>query len=150
MRLRSNRAAAVVLGSACLALAVGLAGCGTWGGEKMFFVDAQAVKPGMAVARAFGVKGHHGYDKIWAAALKAMGNDKTILESHKPSGVIKSRAGSAATGTVIGFFITPTAPNAPEYRIETVSVRAIGINSVGAEGWDPKVVEDFDAFLSKK
>jgi hypothetical protein len=133
-----------------LALAIASSGCGTWRGEKIYFVDPRDVRQGDPRAASFGVKSGFGYDQIWNAALKAMGNGMTILESHKPSGVIKSREGSAATGKVVAFFIRPTAPNAPQYTIETISVRPIGLNSVGGTGWDPKVVEDFNAALNAK
>jgi hypothetical protein len=136
--------------TALLAFAGGLAGCGSWGGEKLFVVDASDLRPGNALAAAFSTQGPYTYDQVWKAAMTAMSNGMTVMESHKPSGVIKSRIGAAPGGKVVGFWITPTLPNAPSYRIETLSVRPIGINSVGGTAWEPKVVEDFNAALGAK
>jgi hypothetical protein len=133
-----------------LALALALAGCGTWGGEQMFAVGPSDLRQGNALAAAFSTKGSYTYDQVWKAAMSAMSNGMTVMESHKPSGVIKSRIGAAPSGKVVGFWITPTVPNAPSYRIETLSVRPIGINSVGGTAWEPKVVEDFNAALGAK
>lgn len=136
---------------ACAAsLSASMSACGTYGGERLFVVNAHDVRPGEVLGAGFVVKGNHDYDKIWKAAMTAMSNGMTIIESHKPSGVIKSRLGAAPSGKVVGFFITPTAPKAPEYRIETNSISPIGFNSTNGRGWDPKVVEDFHAALNAK
>lgn len=129
-------------------LALTLAGCGTYGGEKLFAVDAQDIRPGHPQAVAFTVKGEFGYDQIWKAAMTAMSDGMTVIESHKASGVIKSRIGAAPSGTIVGFFITPTAPHAAQYRVETISIRPIGFQSLNGRGWEPKVVERFDTALS--
>jgi hypothetical protein len=76
--------------------------------------------------------------------MTAMSKDMTVLESHKPSGTIKSRQGA---GKVVGFWITPTLPNAPEYRIETSMRKAIGINSLDDGDWDRGVVDNFMAAM---
>ncbi len=131
-------------------LMLSLSACGTMGGEPVFVVDAHNVQPGMFEGTSFKVKGSHGYDKVWNAAIVAMSKDMTVIESHKPSGVIKSRVGSAPSGKIVGFYITPTAPKAIEYRIETNSIRPIGINSVNGRGWEPSVVEAFNAALNAK
>jgi hypothetical protein len=136
--------------AALLLMATGLSGCGTYQGEKVFVVDASDLKPGNTLGASFTAKGQHSYDKVWKAAMTAMSTDMTVMESHRPSGVIKSRIGAAPSGKVVGFWITPTLPNAPSYRIETLSVRPIGINSVGGTAWEPKVVEDFEAALNAR
>jgi hypothetical protein len=127
-----------------------LSACGTLWGEPVFVVDAHHVQPGMAEGATFKVKGNHGYDKVWNAAMVAMSHGMTVIESHKPTGTIKSRVGSAPSGKVVGFYITPTAPKAIEYRIETNSIQPIGFNSVNGRGWEPSVVEAFNAALNAK
>lgn len=135
-------------------LAVGLlwllSACGTYQGEPVFVVDAHHVQPGMVEGAVFKVKGNHGYDKVWQAATLAMSKGMTVIESHKASGTIKSRVGAAPSGKVVGFYITPTSDRAAEYRIETNSIRPIGINSVNGRGWEPSVVEAFNASLNAK
>lgn len=148
MRPHSATARRALATAVAALLVSGLAGCSMmrFGGEKLFSVGPEDVKSGDPQAAAFAVPGHHGYDRIWKAALQAMSRDMTIVESHRPTGVIKSRAGDK----MIGFFITPTAPSAPQYRIETFSIRPIGLNSLNGRGWDPKVIEDFNAALGPR
>jgi hypothetical protein len=127
-------------------LATGASAC-VHQGKKLWAVDASDVDRGDARAASFKVKGDGGYDRIWAAAMTAMSKDMTVLESHKPSGTIKSRQGA---GKVVGFWITPTLPNAPEYRIETSMRKAIGINSLDDGDWDRAVVDNFMVALGAK
>ncbi len=128
------------------ALAMGAAAC-THQGKKLWAVDASDVDRGDAKGVLFKVKGDVGYDRVWAAAMTAMSKDMTVLESHKPSGAIKSRQGA---GKVVGFWITPTLPQAPEYRIETNLRKAIGFNTLEDGGWDRAVVDNFLAALHAK
>jgi hypothetical protein len=74
----------------------------------------------------------------------------SVMESHKPSGVIKSRVGAAPSGKVVGFWITPTTANASQYTVHTLSVRPIGFTSINGKAWEPKVVDDFLAALGAK
>jgi hypothetical protein len=128
------------------AVVIGASAC-TYQGKKLWAVDATDVDRGDVRGASFKVRGDGGYDRVWAAAMAAMSKDMTILESHKPSGSIKSRQGA---GKVVGFWITPTLPNAPEYRIETSMRKAIGVNSLNDGGWDSAVVDNFMAALGAK
>lgn len=88
------------------------------------------------------------YDQIWNAAIKAMSTDMQIVESHKPSGTIKSRVGMAPSGKVVAFFIQPTGP-AVDYTITVVSKVPMQRDFEGRD-WEPSVVEDFKAALNSK
>ncbi len=76
-----------------------------------------------------------------------MGKGMAVVESHRPSGTIKSRVGAAPTGKVVAFFIRPTTPTAPEYTIELVSKTPQGLGQPARRNWEPSVVEDFRAAL---
>lgn len=84
-------------------------------------VSPDELRPGAADGVTFSTKGRVTYGQVWTAALSAMGNGMSIVESHKPSGAIKSRVGTAPAGKVVAFFITPTSPQAVEHKIEFVS-----------------------------
>ena len=129
--------------SVCVVLLVAaLSGC------AVMTVSEDELRSGSADAVSFQTTGRPTYDQVWHAALKAMGTGMTVVESHKPSGTIKSRGGSAPTGKVVAFFITPTTPNAPTYRIETVSKKPMGLGQPERRNWEPSVVEDFKAALA--
>ncbi len=89
------------------------------------------------------------YEQIWNAATKAMSTDMQIVESHKPSGAIKSRVGSAPNGKVVGFFIQPTTPSA-DYTITVVSKKWALREDLSARDWEPSVIEDFKDALNTK
>jgi hypothetical protein len=61
------------------------------------------------------------YEQVWVAANEAMSTDMKIVESHKPSGVIKSRVVNGTPGKVVGFFIQPTEEHARSYTVTIVS-----------------------------
>jgi hypothetical protein len=130
------------------AFAVALHGCAAQlNGEKLFVVDPGDVRQGDPLAASFAVKKGLGYDRVWSAAMTAMGKDMTIIESHKPSGTIKSRMGNK----IVGFWITPTSPTAAVYTIETLRVQPLGFNGVGAKdakGWEPAVIDRFNSALN--
>lgn len=86
------------------------------------------------------------YEQIWRAASVAMSNDMVIVESHKPSGVIKSRVVKGTAGKVVGFFIQPTSENAPSYTITTMSQKPLQTEFVDRD-WEPSVVADFKQAL---
>jgi hypothetical protein len=86
------------------------------------------------------------YEQIWQAATVAMSNDMVIVESHKPSGVIKSRVVKGTAGKVVGFFIQPTSDNAPSYTITTMSQKPLQTEFVDRD-WEPSVVADFKQAL---
>lgn len=118
-------------------------------GCAVMTVSEDELRPGSADGVSFQTTGRPTYDQVWSAALKAMGTGMTVVESHKPSGTIKSRVGSAPTGKVVAFYITPTTPTAPSYRIETVSKKPMGLGQPERRNWEPSVVEDFKAALGK-
>jgi hypothetical protein len=113
-------------------------------------VNEHELQPGSADAVTFSTTGRPTYDKVWAAATKAMSNGMKIVYSHKPSGTIKSRVGADHTGKVVAFFITPTTAHAPEYRIELVSKKPMGFGQPERRNWEPSVVKDFEEALSQK
>ncbi|MFA6163870.1 MAG: hypothetical protein WAV82_09740 [Methylobacter sp.] len=81
------------------------------------------------------------YEQIWHAATVAMSTDMNIVESHKPSGIIKSKVVNGTAGKVVGFFIQPTDANAPRYKINIVSKKPFQSN-YDSDG-EPTVWEDF-------
>ncbi|MGB4766899.1 MAG: hypothetical protein WBH09_08310 [Rugosibacter sp.] len=81
------------------------------------------------------------YEEIWHAATVAMSIDMNIVESHKPSGIIKSKVVNGTTGKVVGFYIQPTDANAPRYKINIVSKKLFQ-SSYDSDG-EPTVWEDF-------
>jgi hypothetical protein len=82
------------------------------------------------------------YDQIWRAAMVAMSTDMNIVESHKPSGIIKSKVVNGTAGKVVGFFIQPTDENAPQYKINIVSKKPFQSTDFDKDG-EPSVWEDF-------
>lgn len=88
------------------------------------------------------------YEQIWRAANKAMSIDMQIVESQKPSGVIKSRVINGTTGKVVGFFIQPTDERAPRYTITIVSQKPFQTEFVDRD-WEPSVWEDFKEALAR-
>jgi hypothetical protein len=113
-------------------------------------VTPDQLQPGSADAVTFKTTGRPTYDEVWRAAMKAMCTGMTIVQSHKPSGVIKSRVGAAPDGKVVAFFITPTTATASEYTIELVSKKPQGLGQPERRNWEPSVVEDFRAALSAR
>jgi hypothetical protein len=125
---------------------------GRLGGLLVVFALAACVSPDRLQlsdggGKSFTVRGKS-YEQVWRAAMVAMGNDMQIVESHKPSGVIKSRVGAAPTGKVVAFFIQPTTP-AAEYTVTIVSRKFLHTDFVDRD-WEPSVVEDFRAALNMK
>lgn len=91
--------------------------------------------------KSFLVSGRN-YEQIWQAANTAMGTDMKIVESHKPSGVIKSQVVNGTAGKVVGFFIQPTEASSPQYTITIVSRKPFQTEFVDRD-WEPSVWEDF-------
>ncbi len=87
------------------------------------------------------------YEQIWQAATTAMSTDMHIVESHKPSGVIKSRVTNGTAGKVVGFFIQPTSPDAPIYTVTIVSRKPLQ-SPVDRDG-EPSVWDDFQRVLGR-
>jgi hypothetical protein len=127
-----------------LMLMATLSGCG------LTMVSEDVLQRGSADGVSFKTTGRPTYDKVWSSAMTAMGTGMTIVESHKPSGTIKSRVGSAPTGKVVAFFITPTTPTAPEYTIELVSKKPRGFGLPEHRNWEPSVIEDFTQALGSR
>lgn len=82
------------------------------------------------------------YEQIWQAATVAMSTDMNIVESHKPSGIIKSKVVKGTAGKVVGFFIQPTDESAPRYKINIVSKKPFQSSEYDKDG-EPSVWEDF-------
>lgn len=93
----------------------------------------------------FSVSGKN-YDQIWRAATVAMSTDMKIVESHKPSGVIKSRVVNGTAGKVVGFFIQPTDEAAPRYTVTIMSRKPLQTDFVDRTD-EPSVWEDFKKAL---
>lgn len=115
-------------------------------------VNEESVKQGMPEAKVFVLRGSgYNYDRVWKAAMSAMGNGMVIIDSHKPSGAIRSRMSNLPTGKVVGFFIRPTTPTASAYQIEIVSREPVSLFKLPeATSWEPSVLADFKAALAQK
>lgn len=125
---------------------VGLSACG------VMTVSTDELRPGAFGGITLETKANKvTYEQVWRAAISAMGSGMTIVESHKPSGTIKSRVGSAPSGKVVAIFITPTDAHAPQYKVQVISKTPRGFNSPSdGRMWEPSVVRDFEAALSQK
>ena len=108
-------------------------------------VSTDSLQPGDIGGATLSIRGRS-YEQIWKAATQAMSTDMKIVESHKPSGVIKSRVGSTPTGKVVAIFIQPTTP-ASEYTVRIVSKKPLQTDFVDRD-WEPSVVEDLKAALN--
>lgn len=121
----------ILLVIAALALGSCLTGCAS--------TDSLQLSNGNG--KSFIVSGKR-YEQIWQAATVAMSNDMKIVESHKPSGVIKSQVVNGTAGKVVGFFIQPTDDFSPQYTITIVSKKPLQTEFVDRD-WEPCVWEDF-------
>ncbi|WP_424191744.1 hypothetical protein ACMYR3_09845 [Ampullimonas aquatilis] len=81
------------------------------------------------------------HEQIWRAATVAMSIDMNIVESHTPSGVIKSKVVNGTHGKVVGFFIQPTDASASRYTINIVSKKPLQ-SKFDSDG-EPSVWKDF-------
>jgi hypothetical protein len=88
------------------------------------------------------------YEQIWQAATVAMKTDMDIVESHKQSGVIKSKVVNGTRGKVVGFFIQPTQESAPRYTINIVS--RWPLQAPNESDGEPSVWEDFRQKLNSR
>lgn len=88
------------------------------------------------------------YEQIWQAATVAMKIDMDIVESHKPSGVIKSKVVNGTRGKVVGFFIQPAHESAPRYTINIVS--RWPLQAPNQSDGEPSVWEDFRQALRRQ
>jgi len=88
------------------------------------------------------------YEQIWRAATQAMSTDMRIVESHQPTGVIKSKVVNGTTGKVVGFFVQPTDDNAARYTITIVSQKPLQTDLVDRD-WEPSVWADFKQALTR-
>lgn len=113
-------------------------------------VNEHELQPGSPDGVTFSTTGRLTYDQVWAAATKAMSNNMRIVYSNKGSGTIKSRVGADYTGKVVAFFISPTTEHAPQYKIELVSRKPMGLGQPERQNWEPSVIEDFKAALNSK
>lgn len=123
---------------------------GLLNGCAVLTVDPNELQRGSADAVIFIPTGHPTYDQVWDAATKAMSNGMRIVDSHKPSGTIRSRVGADYTGKVVALFISPTTANAQAYRVELVSKKPMGFGQPEQRNWEPSVVHDFEEALQKK
>lgn len=89
------------------------------------------------------------YEQIWQAATIAMQTDMNIVQSHKPSGVIKSKVVNGTPGKVVGFFIQPAHASAPRYTINIVS--RWPLQPPNESDGEPSVWQDFrQALISQQ
>jgi hypothetical protein len=88
------------------------------------------------------------YEQIWRAATQAMSTDMRIVESHQPTGVIKSKVVNGTKGKVVGFFVQPTDDNAARYTITIVSQKPLQTDLVDRD-WEPSVWADFKQALTR-
>jgi hypothetical protein len=116
----------------------------------VFTVDINELQRGDPDGVTFATTGRPNYDQVWSAAMKAMSKGMTVVDSHKPSGTIRSRVGANHTGKVVALFITPTTPHAPKYTIELVSKKPMGLGPPEHRNWEPSVVDDFTAALNAR
>lgn len=122
---------ALLLVIAALAAGICLTGC----------VGTDSLQLSNGKGKSFIVSGKR-YERIWHAATVAMSNDMKIVESHKPSGVIKSQVVNGTPGKVVGFFIQPTDDFSPQYTVTIVSKKSLQTEFVDRD-WEPSVWEDF-------
>lgn len=108
-------------------------------------ISPDSLQQGDVGGMSFVVQGKS-YEKIWNAASQAMSVDMDIVESHKSSGVIKSRV---RPSKVVAFFITPTTPHASSYTVKVVSKNYMHTDFVDRD-WEPSVVEYFKSALNLK
>ena len=85
MPTSTNVTNVVARGVLLIALSVSLNACGTYGGEKVFVVDAEDIQRGSAMGASFTVRGSVGYDRIWNAAMAAMSNAATTATCNSLS-----------------------------------------------------------------
>lgn len=88
------------------------------------------------------------YEQIWQAATVAMRTDMDVVESHKPSGVIKSKVVNGTRGKVVGFFIQPPLESAPAYTINIVS--RWPLQAPNESDGEPSVWQDFKQALGRQ
>lgn len=88
------------------------------------------------------------YEQIWQAAKVAMKTDMEIVESHKPSGAIKSKVVNGTRGKVVGFFIQPAHESAARYTINIVS--RWPLQAPNDSDGEPSVWEDFRQALNSR
>jgi hypothetical protein len=83
------------------------------------------------------------YAQIWQAATVAMQTDMVIVESHKPSGVIKSKVVNGTAGKVVGFSIQPAHSGDARYTITITIVSRWPLQAPNESDGEPSVWEDF-------
>lgn len=126
--------------SLALFAGLGLALCGCAGTDDLQLSNGKGKRFSVSGAR---------YEQVWQAATHAMSQDMAIVESHRPSGVIKSRVVNGTAGKVVGFFIQPTDEAASHYTITVVSKKPFQTEFVDRD-WEPSVVEDFRRALAQR
>lgn len=90
------------------------------------------------------------YDEVWKAAVKAMGNNLTIVEKSKESGYIKSEkgAGISTWGEVVGVFISPANKPADKYTVEVQSLKRHRLQVTGQD-WTQSIVTAIETDLDQ-
>lgn len=111
-------------------------------------VSIDSLQPGDGGGATFEITGRT-YEQVWNAARLAMSNDMTLVEAHKPTGVIKSRVVKGTPGKVVGFFIKPTEEHARTYTVTVVSRKPLQTEFVDRT-WEPSVIEDFKQALGRR
>lgn len=120
----------------CCAALLALAGCAT----------TDSLQPGTG-GSTFEVRGKS-YDEIYRAAVRAVRNNLTLVESSKETGTIKaeSRAGMSTWGEVAGVFIRPPQPGASVYVVEVESLKRMRTQITGQD-WTASLVAGIKAEL---
>ena len=91
------------------------------------------------------------YNEVWKSSVGAMSTNLAIVEMDKGAGVIKSEApaGMATWGEVVGLFISPVTPTAPNYSIRVVSKKRATYQITG-QNWAPGVAARLQADLDSE
>jgi hypothetical protein len=92
----------------------------------------------------------HGYDQVWAAALRVADVHFAIHEQDKAAGVIRAEREQPfmeTAGDGVGIFITPPREGSPTYRVEVVKRKKIAGQLTGQD-WETKVLRDLQDTLA--
>jgi hypothetical protein len=106
------------------------------------------LKRGNPKAAKFEVSGKS-YSDVWRSANKVVSQQLSIIQSDKPSGVLKAEKGAGITtsGEVVGVFISPQDEKAASYSVEVLSLKRSSMQVTGQD-WTQTVVMGMKSDLS--